>query len=514
MTFLVVIPLALFAGALVATAAATVWLRARYRVRYEQSRQEYEQLRTALGEAERERDLALEEHATAEERREAVGLELASERSTREQVAGQLSRAHDELRAARAKIDARQCRIEELLAELATLRTQRSALDEKLALLGEAQDSLRTTFEALAKQALEGNAASFMEMAKGALETLQTKAGAELKDREQAVQTLVAPINETLGHMREHLEQLDRTRVEQHSALRQELKAATRAQESLRKETGNLVKALRKPQVRGRWGEVQLRRVVEVAGMVDRCDFVEQASIGADSRHRPDMIVQLPGNRSVIVDAKAPMVAFLDATEADDEAVASAKLDDHARQLRAHIRALGAKAYQAQLERAPEFVVLFLPGEAFYSAALDRDPELIEFGAKQNVVLATPTTLIAVLKAVAYGWREEQVAENAARISQLGRELYDRLQTLVGHFDDLRKGLDKAVRGYNSAVGSLERRVLVSARQFKELGAATEKPIDEPLSIDRQPRLLLGAASENMGSASGDGADADAHLRR
>ena len=284
---------------------------------------------------------------------------------------------------------------------------------------------------------------------------------------------------------------MEKERGEAYGGLRSQVASLIATQEKLQSETGNLVKALRAPQVRGRWGEIQLRRVVEIAGMLPYCDFTEQASIATeDGKVRPDLIVHLPGAKTVVVDAKAPLQAYLDALEAGDEDARRVLLGDHARQIRTHMVQLGSKVYWDQLPSTPDFVVMFLPGETFFSAALEQDAGLIEYGVSQKVIPASPTTLIALLQAVAYGWRQEKIAESAQEISERGKELYDRLCTLAGYVRDLGTNLGRAVEQYNKAIGSLEGRVLVTARKFQELGVTTKEEIPELAPVEKSVREL------------------------
>lgn len=380
------------------------------------------------------------------------------------------------------------------IAELNTrLIEERKASEEKLSLLNEAQQKLSDAFKALSADALKSNNHSFLDLAKSTLEKFQEGARNDLEARQKAVDELVRPLRESLEKVDGKLGELEKDRVSAYSALNEQLKGLVETHiPMLRSETANLVKALRQPTVRGRWGEIQLKRVVEMAGMVGHCDFIEQETrTTEDGRLRPDLIVRLPGGKQIVVDAKAPIAAYLEAVETTDEALQQTRLADHARQVRDHITALGRKSYWDALDSTPEFVVLFLPGEMFFSAALQQDPRLIEFGVNEKVIPATPTTLIALLRAVAYGWRQEALARNAHEISAFGKEIYKRLSDLTGHWMKLGKNLGSAMEAYNSATGTLESRVLASARKFRDLESAPEGiEIDTLDPLDHLPRAL------------------------
>jgi DNA recombination protein RmuC len=380
------------------------------------------------------------------------------------------------------------------LSEAGVLRRERDQYANEASRLEGRLESERAMaedrFRSLSADALKQNNEQFLTLAKQALGTYQSEARGELEKREKAVQQLVAPISEQLKLVDTRLERLDRDRVQSSSVLQQQLRTMVESQERLRGETGALVAALRKPQARGRWGEMQLRNVVEMSGMVGYCDFAEQVTVRDDDRTlRPDLVVNMPGGKKVVVDAKAPLQAFLDAYDSTEDGDRDRHLAEHARLLRDHVRKLSARSYWAQFPEAPDFVILFLPGEHFYNAALEADPSLIQQGVDQQVLIATPTTLIALLRAVHYGWQQEKVAENAREISELGRELHARLGTVAGHVNALGKRLGGAVDAYNSAVGSLETRVLVSARRFTEQSVVGEdKQIQVLEPVDRVPR--------------------------
>ena len=375
-----------------------------------------------------------------------------------------------------------------------------AAASARLAALSEAQQSMRATFETVAADALRHSQEAFLTATRNELTALQADGAMQAEQREQTIASLLQPVRDLLTSYDARLSQLDRERTETLGTVAERMRQLHGMSETLGRETRQLVQALRAPSSRGRWGELQLQRVVEMAGMLEYCDFETQVTLSTtDGVQRPDMVVRLPGGTTIVVDAKAPLEGYLAAMDAPDDSTRLAALDRHAKQLRGHIAALSDRAYWRQFAQAPEFVVLFLPGEAFHAAALERDPALLEAGVAQKVLIASPTTLIALLRAAAYGWRQERVAESAAQVSALGRELAERLATFTTHLSDVGRSLDQAVVRYNRAVSSFDARVLVTARRFTELGAGQSNAsgLETPAQIERQPRTpALSAAAE------------------
>lgn len=404
----------------------------------------------------------------------------------REERLHHLSRELDEVKHNR---EALAQSVSSLSADKARLETALEQEREKVRGMSDfaqnALDALQASFKGLSADALAKNNENFLLLAKSEFEKHRASAASDLRERQQAVEALVKPVKEAVENVNKQVNEVEKSRKQAYGSLSQQVESLIRTQEKLQSETGNLVQALRKPTVRGRWGEIQLRRVVEYAGMMPRCDFLEQPSVKRDeNRLRPDLVVNLPGNKHIVVDAKAPLEAYLSALNAVDEAEKKKFMLDHARQLRRHISQLSAKAYWEQFDNTPEFVVMFLPGEPLFIAAMEHDENIVPFGIENRVILATPTTLIALLQAISYGWHQEALAENAQRIRDLGADLYSRLSTMANHFQAVGKSLDKAVKSYNSAVGSLESRVLPAARKFPELGAGIGEGLDsiEPVN--------------------------------
>jgi DNA recombination protein RmuC len=483
--------LAMGATAGAAVAALLTWMAMRGR------REEGFRLGVSEGKAETETERAtLAERASAGERALAEAKAAAHARIT--ELEERATRLAGENAAHLARLAESTTRLEE----------ERKAAVEKLALIDQAQARLADAFKALSAQSLRDNNQSFLDLAKATLEKFQEGAKGDLDGRSRAVETLVKPLQESLEKVGLAVQELEKNRVGAYASLTEQVKSLVTGHERLASETAKLATALRAPGIGGRWGEIQLKRVVELAGMLDHCDFTVQESLGGeDGRQRPDLIVRLPGGKRIAVDAKAPLQSYLDALEANDEAGRAARLKEHARQVRLHLQALGARSYWERLEKgggAPEFVVLFLPGETFFSAALQQDPALIEFGVDQRVIVATPTTLIALLRAVAYGWQQERVARSAEEIASQGRELYQRIGVFVGHLEKLRTGLDRAVGSYNDAVGALERRVLPAARKLKELGAGNADELPAVPTVDQATRAV--AAEELLRLRGAEGA--------
>jgi DNA recombination protein RmuC len=455
--------------------------------------------------------------ATLLERLSARDTQLEEGRSNFDNAAGEIEklradlREESSLRSAAEEKNVRIPQLEEVITKAedtnATLRSQnsdlrvnlsemetrieeeRKASKEKLALLDDARQQLSDAFKALSSEALKSNNQSFMDLAKTTLTSFQEGAHNDLEKRQKAIDEMVKPMKESLASVDSKINDIEKARIEAYSGLTQQVKSLISTQDQLRDETSNLVTALRAPEKRGQWGEMQLHNVVEMAGMVEYCDFREQVSVDDDKgKLRPDMVVKLPNNKTIVVDAKTPLLAYLNALQAPDEESRQKHLAAHASQVRKRINELSLKEYWKQFDSAPDFVVMFLPGESIYSAALQKDPKLIEYGAREQVILATPTTLIALLKAVAYGWRQEQLAENAEKIRDLGTQLYDRIATFANHFQKIGKGIDTSLDAYNKAVGSLERMVLPPAREMKALGVASSKELAQVEGIEKTTR--------------------------
>jgi DNA recombination protein RmuC len=381
---------------------------------------------------------------------------------------------------------------EELARTAASLKHQEALQEERQAAFELANAKLTQAFADISNRSLRANSDTFLQLAQQNLETQQEKAKRDLSEREKAVEDLVKPIRDALAASQKQIAELEKARSEAYGGIKSQLHEMQNSQKWLAQETQNLVKALRRPEVRGRWGEITLRRLVELAGMVEHCDFVEQAHTVTDGQvFRPDMIVKMPDERQLVVDVKTPLDAYLEAAEAPDDAQRKLGLERHARNVRAHIRMLSTKAYWEQFEQSPEFVILFIPGDQFLSAALSEQPDLIEYALSRQIILATPTSFVALLKAVAYGWRQLALADNAREIRALAEDLYGRLGTFVTHMNRVGRQLASSVENYNKAVGSLERSVLPGARKFTELGVQGKKDIEKLDTLDPVPRTMI-----------------------
>ena len=399
----------------------------------------------------------------------------------------------------RQQISQRDTTIEALRSELASAQQLKIAAETKLEetlkniegqkkLLQAAEEKLTTTFQALSGESLKSNNKAFIELAKETLETVLSKAKGEFGEKEESIKNIVNSLDEALKRYERQVGELENKRASDYGGLESQIKSLISANQQLQKETGNLVTALRRPEVRGRWGEITLRRVVELSGMSEHCDFTEQVSVNTDDgRLRPDMVVHLPASREIVVDSKVSLDAYIDSTSVATDEERTTLIGKHGQQVRNHMKALSNKKYWDQFTNTPEFVVMFIPGESFLSAALAVDHTLIEDGMENRVILATPTTLIALLRAVAFGWRQEQIAKHAQEIANLGKEIYDRFQPFVEHINRTGNYISQATVSFNKMIMSLERRVMVSVRKFKELGAAGDRDLPELQTIEQLP---------------------------
>jgi DNA recombination protein RmuC len=379
-----------------------------------------------------------------------------------------------------------------LITWLITRSRHKRMIEERESAFELANAKLTQTFTELSNRSLRANSDAFLKLAEQRLDTQQEKAKGELNAREKAVEALVKPIRDALAASQKQIAELEKSRSEAYGGIKSQLEDMQLSQKSLKQETQNLVNALRRPEVRGRWGEITLRRLVELAGMVEHCDFVEQVHTETDGQIiRPDMVVRMPDQRELVVDVKTPLDAYLTAAEAPDDAQRQLGLERHAKNVRAHIRMLASKAYWSQFENSPEFVILFIPGDQFLSAALNEEPDLIEYALSEQIILATPTSFVALLKAVAYGWRQMALADNAKEIRILAEDLYARLATFVTHMNKVGRQLASSVENYNKAVGSLERSVLPGARKFVELGVQPKKEMEKLESLEPVPRTMI-----------------------
>jgi DNA recombination protein RmuC len=483
----------LSAGLIIGAGLAWVFFRMKTIQKISEGLQPYQSELAVIGERLKARDMELQGLAAENQKMELeierlrqMILQESQEKAAAMKEAEQLNELRGRLQDREKELkDFREetTSLKQIQAELeTTLHKERQAMEEKVALLNEAAQKMEDAFKALSAECLLSNNQQFLDLARATLEKYQSEAKGDLEQRQKAVEGTIAPLKETLEKYIQQVQAMEISRQQAYGSLSQHLETMALTEKQLQQETGNLVKALRSPQVRGRWGEITLKRVAELAGMSEHCDFFEQESVNSEEgKLRPDMVVRLPNKKLVVVDSKAPLQSYLDSLESPAEEARKTKLQDHARLIQSHMQKLSAKNYWDQFPEAPEFVILFLPGENFFSAALEQNPYLIEEGVNQRVILATPTTL-------AYGWRQEALAENAQAISEMGKTLYERLVRLAVHFTDLGRHLDKSMHSYNEAVGSLESRVLPAARRFKELGISSKANVPELVPLEKKAR--------------------------